>query len=168
MKRSGLVICALAAVAVLAWNFTRSASAAGDDKQAITDLEHKAANAPNADEAMKYYDQSDDLVEFDMAGPPREYVGPKAVHDDFAKAFTGVKNIKVNFIELNVVTDGNLGFARSVQRFTATGPDGKPIDITFRQSDFLHKVNGEWKIMHQHISVPVDMKTGKADMASKM
>ncbi len=168
MKRSGLVVCALAAFALLAWNFARPVFAAGDDKQAITDLEHKAAAAPNADEAMKYYDQSDDLVEFDMAGPPREYVGPKAVHDDFAKAFAGVKNIKVNFIELNVVTDGNLGFARSVQHFTATGPDGKPIDITFRQSDFLHKVNGEWKIMHQHISVPVDMKTGKGDMASKM
>ena len=168
MKRSGLVVCALAVFALLAWNFTRSANAAGDDKQTITDLEHKVAAATNADDAIKYFDQNDDLVEFDMAGPPREYVGRKAVHDDFEKAFAGIKNIKVDFIELNVVTDGNLGFARSVQRFTATGPDGKPIDITFRQSDFLHKVNGEWRIMHQHISVPVDLKTGKADMASKM
>jgi ketosteroid isomerase-like protein len=168
MKRSGLVIGALVVLALLAWNFTRSASAAGDDKQAITDLEHKFANAPNADEAVKYYDATDEVVLFDMAGPPREVKGNKAIHTHLEQGFAGLKNLKVDFVELNVVTDGNLGFASSVQRFTATGADGKPVDVTFRQSDFLHKVNGEWKIMHQHISVPVDMKTGKGDMASKM
>jgi ketosteroid isomerase-like protein len=168
MKNSALVICALALLALLAGNFTRSANAADDDKQAITDLEHKLANAPTADEAIKYYDPTDEVELFDMAGPPREVKGNKAIHTHLAQGFTGIKNIKVDFVEINVVTDGKLGYATSVQRFTATGPDGKPMDITFRQSDFLHKVNGEWKIMHQHISVPVDMKTGKGDMASKM
>jgi ketosteroid isomerase-like protein len=168
MKNSALVICALAATALLAGTFTRSANAADDDKQAITDLEHKLANAPTADEAIKYYDPTDEVVLFDMAGPPREVKGNTAIHTHLAQGFTGIKNIKVDFIELNVVTDGKLGYATSVQRFTATGPDGKPMDITFRQSDFLHMVNGEWKIMHQRISVPVDMKTGKGDMASKM
>jgi ketosteroid isomerase-like protein len=169
MKRSGLVIGALAVMALLASNFARPALAGDDaDKQAINDVEHKLAAAPNADEAIKYYDSGDDVVLFDMAGPPREYTGNKAIQADLTKAFVGIKNPKVDFIELKIVTDGKLGYASSVQRFTATGPDGKPIDITFRQSDFLHKVDGQWKIMHQHISVPVDMKTGKSDMASKM
>jgi len=168
MKRPVLLISALAVVAILTWNFARPVFAAGDDKQAITDLEHKFANAPNADEAIKYYDPGEEVVLFDMAGPPREVKGNKAIHTHLEQGFAGLKNLKVDFVELNVVTDGNLGFASSVQRFTATGPDGKPMDITFRQSDFLHKVNGQWKIMHQHISVPVDMKTGKGDMASKM
>ena len=168
MKKLGLAIAALAVVVMLAWSFRPSADAAGDDKQAITDLEHQLVAATTAAEALKYYDPTDEVAVFDMAGPPREYVGQKAVKGDFEKAFAGLKNIKVEFVELDVTTDGKLGFARSVQRFTATGPDGKPVDVTFRQTDCLHKVDGNWKILHQHISVPVDMASGKADMASKM
>jgi ketosteroid isomerase-like protein len=168
MKKLVLTISALAMVAILGWSFGRPADAAGNDKQQITDLEHKLAASTSADEALKYYDPTDEVVVFDMAGPPREYKGQKAVRGDFEKAFAGLKNVKVDFIELNVVTDGKLGFASSIQRFTATGPDGKPMDVTFRQTDCLHKVDGQWKILHQHISLPVDMATGKADMASKM
>ena len=168
MKKLGLIIGVFTVVAILAWSFVRHANAGGDDKQAITDLEHKLAAATSADQALKYYDPTDEVAVFDMAGPPREYVGQKAVRGDFEKGFAGVKNPKVDFVELNVLTDGNLGFARSVQHFTATGPDGKPVEVTFRQTDCLHKVDGQWKILHQHISVPVDMASGKADMASKM
>ncbi len=167
MKKLALLLSACAMTAVMAWGFVRSADAAPADDKAITGLEHKLANAPNAQEAMKYYDPTEEITVFDMGGPSREYAGQKAVRADFEKAFAGIKNVKVQFIELKVVADGKLALARSVQRYTATGPDGKPIDITFRQTDFLHKVNGQWKILHQHISVPVDMATGKAIMDAK-
>jgi ketosteroid isomerase-like protein len=144
------------------------AIAAADDQQDISDFEHKLAAATTTDEAIKYYDSGDDVTLFDMSGPPREYDGQKAIRADFDKGFNGLKDLKVEFVELKVVTDGKFGFARSVQHFTAKTADGKPVDITFRQTDVLHKVNGEWKIMHQHISVPVNLKTGQADMSSKM
>jgi ketosteroid isomerase-like protein len=166
MKTLGPIVCTLALLAFFGLNY--AAVAAADDQQAITNVEHKLAAATTAEEALKYYDPSDQVTLFDMSGPPREYAGHKAVSADLAKGFTGLKDIKVNFVELKVVTDGKLGFASSVQHFTATGPDGKPVEITFRQTDVLHKVKGQWKILHQHISVPVDLKTGKADMASKM
>lgn len=168
MKKTGLLAGTLAIVAILAWGFVNCAQAASADEKAITGVEHKLAAATSAQEALKYYDPTDKVAVFDMGGPPREHVGRKAVRDDFEKAFAGIKDIKVEFIELKVITDGKLGYARSVQRFTATGADGKPVDITFRQTDLLHKVHGQWKILDQHISVPVDMATGKADMASKM
>ncbi len=160
------IACALGVLALFIFSF--AAVAAADDQQAITDVEHKLAAATTAQEAMKYYDPSDDVTLFDMSGPPREYAGQKAIRADFEKGFAGLKDLKVEFVELKVVTDGNLGFARSVQHFTGKTADGKPVDITFRQTDVLHKVNGEWKILHQHISVPVNMQTGQADMASKM
>jgi ketosteroid isomerase-like protein len=164
MKKLGPVFAVLAFFSLFSWT---SANAAPADEKAITNVEHKLADATSVQEAMKYYDPTDEVTVFDMGGPTPEYTGQKAVRADFEKAFAGVKNVKVRFIELKVVTDGKLGMARSIQHLTATSADGKPVDITFRQTDFLHKVNGQWKILHQHISVPIDMATGKAEMASK-
>ena len=42
-----------------------------DDKQAISDLEHKIATITSADEAMKYYADGNDVGLFDMMGRRR-------------------------------------------------------------------------------------------------
>ncbi len=165
MKRSGLFVGLLVLAATV---ICLTHPAAADDRQAITDVEHKLADATNANDALKYYDTSDQTTLFDMSGPPREYQGQKAIRGDFEKAFAGFKDLKVTFVELQVDSDGKLGYAHSVQHFTGKTADGKPVDITFRQTDVLRKIDGQWKIIHQHISLPVDMKTGKADMESKM
>jgi ketosteroid isomerase-like protein len=167
MKRAVSILAALAVVVIVISFFCSGAEAASADENAISGVEHNLAGATNAQEAMKNYDPTDEVVILDMAGPQREHVGQKDVRADLEKGFSGMKDIKVQFLELKVITDGKLGYARSIQRFTATGPDGKPIDITFRETDLLHKVDGQWKIMEQHISVPIDMATGKAMMAAK-
>jgi ketosteroid isomerase-like protein len=69
---------------------------------------------------------------------------------------------------VQVISDGKLALARSVQRLTGKDSSGKPFDGTFRQTDVWRKTNGQWNLIHAHLSFPVDMKTGKADMASKM
>jgi len=53
-----------------------------------------------------------------------------------------------------------MGMARSLQHFTWTDKDGKAMEATIRVTDVLHKVGGQWKVIHSHISVPVDPKTG--------
>jgi hypothetical protein len=45
---------------------------------------------------------------------------------------------------------------------------GKPFEMTFRGTDLWRKTQGQWKLILLHFSVPVYMKTGKADMESKM
>ena len=47
------------------------------------------------------------------------------------------------------------------------GKDGNPIDMTLRLTDVLREINGKWLIVHEHVSVPVDVATGKADLTSK-
>jgi ketosteroid isomerase-like protein len=167
MKSAGSILAAFAVISIVMWGFCNRAEAASSDEKAIAGVEHKLAGSTNAQDAMKYYDPTDEVVILDMSGPQREHAGQKDVRADVEKGFAGMKDIKVQFLELKVITDGKLGYARSIQRFTATGPDGKPIAITFRQTDLLHKVDGQWKILEQHISVPIDMATGKALMASK-
>ncbi len=165
MKKFKLVIGSLALFAALIWGLSPAARA--DDKQTISDLEHKIATITDPDEAMKYYDSGNDVVIFDFMGPPREFAGHKAIHDHLAE-FSGYTDGKVDFLELQVISDGKLALARSVQHYTAKAPDGKPFDVTLRLTDLWRKTHGEWKLIDQHVSVPVDMKTGKGDMASKM
>jgi ketosteroid isomerase-like protein len=69
--------------------------------------------------------------------------------------------------DLGVTGNGNLAFGHVVQHFTATGNDGKPVDFTFRTTDVYRKIKGQWLIVQEHNSVPVDLATGKADMQSK-
>jgi ketosteroid isomerase-like protein len=39
--------------------------------------------------------------------------------------------------------------------------------MTFRVTDVWQKQEGQWKMIHTHVSFPTDMASGKADMQSK-
>ncbi len=164
MRRSLRLVGAIAA-AFAALSFAGQALAA-DAKAQITALEHKLAAATTTDEVMDCYDNSDDLVVYDLQ-TPREFDGPKAVRGDFQWFFDNFKNLKFEFVSLHVVTDGKMGLANSIQRMTGTDKDGKPVDMTFRNTDVLRKEDGKWKMIHTQASFPIDMATGKADMQSK-
>lgn len=165
MKKSGLLIGMLA-VLFVACGSSSVTYAAGDAKAQITELEHKLIAATSADEALKYYDPNKVSV-FDFE-PPLQYTGEDAVHKDFDNFFNNAKDVKGEFLQIDVVTDGRLGIVNSIQHFTWTGKDGKPMAATLRVTDSLHKVDGQWKIFHSHISVPVDPATGQAQMDLKL
>lgn len=165
MSKSRILAGTLVALTVLALGLAGPALAA-DAKAQITDLEHKCAAATSIDELMKCYDTSEDLIVYDI-GTPREFDGPQAVRGDFQNFFDNVKNAKIEFVSLHVVTDGKLGLANSVQHFTGNDKNGQPTQGTFRVTDVWRKENGNWKIIHTHVSYPVDLASGKADMQSK-
>jgi len=133
-----ILIVPIAALAVVICSSVPAARA--DDQQAISDLEHKVAIAPNGDEVMKYWDSGDDIVLFDAMGPPREYAGHKAIHDH-ADEFSAWTDPKVDFLEWKVISDGELALARSVQHVSVM-VDGKPFEMTFRVTDVWRKRGG--------------------------
>jgi ketosteroid isomerase-like protein len=161
MKKFGLMAAAIMGATAIVIGF-RPVARAADSKAQITDIEHKILDATNTDEAMKY-DDPNDIVFFDFV-PPLEYKGPTAVRGDLDNFFNSAKDVKGRIVALQVVTDGKLGIAYSLQHFTWKDKDGKPQEGTFRVTDAYHKVDGEWKLFHSHVSVPVDPKTGQAQM----
>jgi ketosteroid isomerase-like protein len=164
MKKFVLTMGTLMLSGGLLLSVSNSANAAGSAKEEITALEHKLIAATSADEAIKYYDSNPDVYDF---VPPLQYKGTDAVHTDFNNFFGNAKDVKGEFVELEVVADGKLGMARSLQHFTWKDKDDKAQEATIRVTDVFHKVKGEWKIMHSHISVPVDPKTGQGQMNLK-
>jgi ketosteroid isomerase-like protein len=165
MKRVGLIVTAIVGVTVIALGFSVNARAAGSAKDQITDIENKVLAATNTDDAMKYDDLND--IDFYDFVPPLQYRGKDAVHGDLDNFFNNAKDVKGNIVEMQVVTDGKLGVAYSIQHFTWKGNDGKPMEATIRVTDAYHKVGGAWKMFHSHVSVPVDPKTGQGQMNLK-
>ena len=141
------------------------ATAAGSAKDEITEKEKKMVAATSADELMKCYDDQDVTV-YDV-GPPLQFKGAKAVHGDFDEFFKNATELKGELVELAVVAEGNMGMARSIQHFTWKDKEGKATEATLRVTDVFHKVKGDWKVIHSHISIPVDLKTNQGQLDLK-
>lgn len=57
--------------------------------------------------------------------------------------------------------------ATYIVHLTGKRKDGNAMDVTMRITDVLRKSSGKWLIVHEHVSVPVDLDSGKPDLASK-
>jgi len=125
----------------------------------------KAVAAKDIDAVMKVY--SPNVFVFDVI-PPRQYVGAAAYREDwkgFMASFAGP--VKMQVTDLVVSTDGMVGYGHSIQHISGVDPKGKAVDLTVRVTDVYRKQAGAWSIVQEHVSVPVDLATGKADLASK-
>jgi ketosteroid isomerase-like protein len=168
MRATTVVVFALLLVAGLLQPGTAAAQT-GDEAQirALEDRFAAAVSAKDLDAIMKVYLADETLFVFDVV-PPRQYVGAAAYRkdwDDFLKGFDGP--LKFELSDVAITVDGTIGFGHSIQRVTGKDPKGQPIDVTVRVTDAYRKINGNWLIVHEHVSVPVDFATGTPDMASK-
>ena len=168
MKRIIFVLIAL--TFVLADCPALTASAKGSDEAEIKALEQRIADAANArdpDAIMKNYLGGEGLFVFDVI-PPRQYVGADAFRKDWEGFFGGFHGpITFENSDMTVESDGKMAFVHYMTHVAGKRKDGNPIDFNFRVTDVLRKAEGNWVIVHEHVSVPVDLATGKADLASK-
>jgi len=140
---------------------------AGADIKALEERFVAAFKAKDLDAIMKAYAPGQTVVVFDVI-PPRQYVGAAAYRKDwqaFLESFAGP--ITVELTDLDVGADRNLAYSHSIQRVAGTDKQGKKLDLTVRVTDVYKKVRGRWLIIHEHVSVPVDLDTGKPDLSSK-
>ncbi len=120
-----------------------------------------AFNTGNVDAMMQHYLTGDELVVFDVV-PRKEYHGADNYRrnwHDFFSHFKGLLTIAIT--ELGIRVEGNLAFSHSIQHVTGTSVHGEAVNRTVRVTDCYCKVDGNWLIVHEHISVPVDITTGK-------
>ncbi|HEX3432280.1 MAG TPA: nuclear transport factor 2 family protein [Rhizomicrobium sp.] len=163
--------CSIAAIAVgvpLSAIGHPSTANSGAAIQALEDQFAAAVRAKDVDAIMKVYGRGSDLFVFDLV-PPRQYVGAEAYRKDW-KAFldTFKGPIKFTISDLAVDAAGKMAYSHSVQRMNGTDRKGKSVDFTVRVTDIYRKMGGDWRIVHEHVSVPVNMDTGKPDMTSSL
>ena len=147
--------------------FQPDAVGAPDDEAAIRALEDRFATAFNTgdiDAMMKNYIPDKSLVVFDVVLPGK-HLGAGAYRKAWVGFFAHFQGKpKIAITDLSITVDGNLAFSHSIQHVTGTNIQGHPVDRTVRVTDGYRKTGGNWLIILEHISVPVDLTTGKANL----
>jgi uncharacterized protein (TIGR02246 family) len=159
----------LAGLVVVTACVTSSCSRTNDDAEVNASLQRlvAAVNAKDINGIMAYYVPDESLLVFD-ALPPRQYFGAAAFRKDwegFLTAYPSTVHAEVS--DWKTETEGNLAYGHGIFRTTGPDKDGKPLDLTVRITDVYRKINGKWLVIHEHVSWPVDLATGKADLSSK-
>ena len=75
--------------------------------------------------------------------------------------------ITVERSDLDIVADRNLAYSHCIDHVVGTDKHGEKVDLTLRVTDVYKKARGGWRVIHEHVSVPVDLATNKPDLASK-
>jgi uncharacterized protein (TIGR02246 family) len=144
-----------------------AAQAATTDVAQIRSLEARFAEAVRAkdvDAIMRAYTPG--VRVFDVE-PPREYLGADAYRADWSAFMAGAAGpLNFTLTDLNVEAEGDLAWSTSIQSWTWTDPQGASHSLTSRVTDVYRKRGGVWRIVHEHVSVPVDLSTGQGDLAS--
>lgn len=120
----------------------------------------EAVRNKDLDKIMAIY--ADDIVSFDAVEKLR-FTGK----DEYGKHWKACFDLcpggesKFEPGDMTVVADGNIAFAYSLLHCGGEDPDGNYNSSWMRVTQCFRKANGEWKIAHEHYSVPFDMKTGQ-------
>ena len=131
------------------------------DLAAIKLIETTMATETNMDKLIGYY--ADDATVLDIYAPGI-YKGHDQIYAGFAPQMAAIQSMTHRMAEMNVATNGNFACAASQIEVDAVFNDGKKMSLSVRQLDAFKKIGNEWKIMQQHISLPIDPKSGAAIM----
>ena len=64
--------------------------------------------------------------------------------------------------DLNVTADRSVGFSHALCRCGATDASGEEKTSWMRMTACYRRIDGRWKIVHEHFSAPFDVESGKA------
>jgi ketosteroid isomerase-like protein len=147
-----------------------TAPAKSGDKAAIEALEQRFAAAFNAKDVgaiMQVYAPGTELFVFDVT-PPRQHLGWDDYKKDWQELFAASPGpVKFSISALAITTVGPVAYGHSIQSAQFGHPDGSQTELVVRVTDVYRKIHGHWLIVQEHVSVPVDLASGKADLLSK-
>jgi len=128
-------------------------------RQRVEDLA-KALRAKDIDGVMSLY--APNVVSFDVT-PPLRYAGAdnkRRAWQEVLAAYPGAFAYEVR--DMKVTTHGDLAFVHSLNHASGTLASGHISDTWVRCTACFGRVDGVWLIVHDHVSVPADLKHGQA------
>jgi ketosteroid isomerase-like protein len=137
------------------------------DIKEVEDRFMTAFRAKDVNAIMELCVPDESLVVFDVT-PPLQRTGAQAYRKDWEEAFSRFEgSLQAEISEEDVTAGGDVAYVLSIHHVSGTMKGGQKVDYTVRVTDGFKKITGKWLIAHTHVSFPVDMRTGKADIESK-
>lgn len=116
----------------------------------------------DVDAMMSFY-APEGFTAFDLM-PPLQFTGGPMWRENwvtFFEAFTGP--VTLEFADLEVYASGDLAFIRAFVRLAGI-MYGNDLDTWVRQTNCFRLIDGEWLMIHDHVSWPTDFATGQSLM----
>jgi len=120
----------------------------------------KAIREKDIDRVMSLYARN--IVSFDL-NPPLRYAGTdnkRRAWQEFFAIYASPVAYEVR--DLNVTTEGELAFVHSLNHVNGTLASGHITDLWVRWTACFRRIDAVWLVVHDHVSVPADLKHGKA------
>jgi uncharacterized protein (TIGR02246 family) len=125
-----------------------------DKIRALIDGWAKALRTKDVNGIMSHY--APDFVAFDLA-PPLQH-GADAFSkglEDWFPTFEGPIGYEIRGLSISAGNDA--AFSSSLNRMTGTKSSGEKMDLWVRATFGFRKIGDQWKIAHEHVSVPFHM-----------
>lgn len=116
-----------------------------------------AVRAKDTPRVIAHY--AEDVVTFDIA-PPFETRGRDAIKkrwEVWPASFDGPIGYRMDRLSLRVA--GDTAFVHSINHITGRRRNGEDTNMYLRATVGLRREQGRWVVVHEHISVPIDMDT---------
>lgn len=128
----------------------------------LLDAQTEAMRAKDIDQLISLY--SPDVAYFDTV-PPLQYAGSAALRERFLRWFDGWKGLfEMEIRDVHVLASGDLAVAYRFSRARGTLKNGQKAESWVRATSCCQRSNHRWLITHEHVSWPVDVKSGNAAM----
>jgi uncharacterized protein (TIGR02246 family) len=102
-----------------------------------------------------------DLVLFDAVGPyVRRNEHPATRLENWIASYDTPIGHEIR--DLEIFTEGDLAFCHFLVRISGTMKNGTEVGMWVRATSCLRRREGQWRIVHEHASVPFDGNSGMA------
>jgi ketosteroid isomerase-like protein len=125
------------------------------DLTAKTHAKMRAAQAQDIDAIMSFYWHSKDFVLYDPC--PGQYVGWDTLRTLFLDYHKTWPAMEGSIEHLHVGASGDLGHTFSIQLWKFKKPDGEIEVLEHRVTEIWQRFGGDWKCVHEHASIPIDI-----------
>jgi ketosteroid isomerase-like protein len=120
--------------------------------EAVRAMDHEGVKAIYAPE----------LVSFDIV-PPLVHLRAEKKWKNWAEVFEAYEPpLGYEARDLTIVVGDDVAFGHSLNRISGMLKIGKRADYWVRWTTGFRKVDGNWLMVHDHVSVPTDMQTGSS------
>ncbi|HEX4544268.1 MAG TPA: nuclear transport factor 2 family protein [Candidatus Acidoferrum sp.] len=120
------------------------------DKETILSIVKEMAESMTGLQSTKHW--SKDVLWFDIPAFASRDVQPALKF--FDKVFSNFESCKVDILETEIVVNGDMGIACTVQKVNVVLKNGDKKSMFVRETDCFERRANEWQLIHQHASVP--------------
>ena len=118
-------------------------------------LDQRAQALRTKDTAGLIADYTEDLLTYDLAPPLATRGVDRPALEKWLAGWDGPITGEIR--DLVIEVSGGIAYSTSLNRMQAVSRNGTPMDLWVRATLGFRKVEGRWRIAHEHVSVPFYM-----------